>query len=419
MRQDTQASRTATNKQTVQQEMRIHQEKRKMDPLPSSMSKKFCNNRENSPETEKKTELVLGKSFRQGKVFSTSELAASDMIQHKQLKIKTPEFSHCKIEAADLEDLGPGQSSELIAKRAILFKERGRSYLAHKKNKTNQYSKNLYLKQEVIATSSQVEPSDKTADKDKHFTTSEVAAGCNKMKIQSQHLSTSEVASGRTVQPSSHLSTSEVAAKNRGAEKRLKLLSKDGTLVQKNGESVKVCNLSTSEVAVNHKSTSAGSTSGRSLYDKEVVRQRIKSRKAENRNKQLEEQRIERGKGHGAKSEEELKHIEEERRREEEMVRERRRTEIACIDKWVNSKFEDATPPALCSGPKLAIWNKNQPPRPEKTPGHGEKSKMAILVLFGSRRSLGEKETDLYNDSCPTVFNLYDIHTPQTPARHP
>ena len=87
---------------------------------------------------------------------------------------------------------------------------------------------------------------------------------------------------------------------------------------------------------------------------------------------------------------------------------------LACIDKWVNSKFEDATPPALCSEPKLAIWNKNQPPRPEKTPGHGEKSKMAILVLFGSRRSLGEKETDLYNDSCPTVFNLYDIYPPQT-----
>ena len=97
---------------------------------------------------------------------------------------------------------------------------------------------------------------------------------------------------------------------------------------------------------------------------------------------------------------------------------------VACIDKWVNSKFEDATPPALCSEPKLAIWNKNQPPRPEKTPGHGEKSKMAILVLFGSRRSLGEKETDLYNDSCPTVFNLYDIyiaprHLPDTLRHHP
>ena len=44
MRQDTQASRTATNKQTVQQEMRIHQEKRKMSPLPSSMSKKSLHN---------------------------------------------------------------------------------------------------------------------------------------------------------------------------------------------------------------------------------------------------------------------------------------------------------------------------------------------------------------------------------------
>ena len=92
---------------------------------------------------------------------------------------------------------------------------------------------------------------------------------------------------------------------------------------------------------------------------------------------------------------------------------------IACIDKWVKSKFEDAHPLALCSGPKLAIWNKNQPPRPEKNPGHGEKCKMVILLLFGSRRSLGEKETDSYNDSCPIVFNSYDIHTPQTPARHP
>ena len=35
---------------------------------------------------------------------------------------------------------------------------------------------------------------------------------------------------------------------------------------------------------------------------------------------------------------------------------------VACIDKWVKSKFEDATPPELCSGPKLAIWYKNQPP---------------------------------------------------------
>ena len=72
---------------------------------------------------------------------------------------------------------------------------------------------------------------------------------------------------------------------------------------------------------------------------------------------------------------------------------------IACIDKWVNSKFEDAHPLALCSGPKLAIWYKNQPPRPEKTPGHGEKSKMAILPLFGRARVLGEKAIGEYNNS--------------------
>ena len=93
--------------------------------------------------------------------------------------------------------------------------------------------------------------------------------------------------------------------------------------------------------------------------------------------------------------------------------------EVACIDKWVNSKFEDAHPLALCSGTKLAIWNKNQPARPEKTPGHGEKCKMVILLLFGSRRSLGEKETDSYNDSCPIVFNLYDIYTPPDTCQTP
>ena len=72
---------------------------------------------------------------------------------------------------------------------------------------------------------------------------------------------------------------------------------------------------------------------------------------------------------------------------------------LACIDKWVKSKFEDATPPKLCSGPKLAIWYKNQPSRPEKTPGHGEKSKMAILPLFGHVRVLGEKDIVEYNNS--------------------
>ena len=72
---------------------------------------------------------------------------------------------------------------------------------------------------------------------------------------------------------------------------------------------------------------------------------------------------------------------------------------VACIDKWVKSKFEDATPPELCSGPKLAIWYKNQPPGPEKTPGHGEKSKLAILPLFGHAKVLGEKTILEYNNS--------------------
>ena len=78
---------------------------------------------------------------------------------------------------------------------------------------------------------------------------------------------------------------------------------------------------------------------------------------------------------------------------------EKTRLKIACIDKWVNSKFEDAHPLALCSGPKLAIWNKNQPARPEKTPRHGEKCKMAILPLFGHARVLGEKTIVEYNNA--------------------
>ena len=65
----------------------------------------------------------------------------------------------------------------------------------------------------------------------------------------------------------------------------------------------------------------------------------------------------------------------------------------------MKSKFEVATPPELCSGPKLVIWYKNQPPRPEKTPGHGEKSKMAILPLFGRARVLGEKAIGEYDNS--------------------
>ena len=95
------------------------------------------------------------------------------------------------------------------------------------------------------------------------------------------------------------------------------------------------------------------------------------------------------------------------------------RLKIACIDKWAKSKFDNATPPDLCSGPKLAIWNKNQQPGFKKTPMTGEKSEMDILLIFGCGRPLGEKATSEYNDSCSTVFKLYDIYTPQTSARHP
>ena len=95
------------------------------------------------------------------------------------------------------------------------------------------------------------------------------------------------------------------------------------------------------------------------------------------------------------------------------------RLQIACIDKWVNSKFEDAHPLALCSGPKLAIWNKNEPARPEKNPRHGEKCKMAILPLFGHARVLGEK-TKLNITTLIELFSIYmtSIH-PQTSASHP
>ena len=72
---------------------------------------------------------------------------------------------------------------------------------------------------------------------------------------------------------------------------------------------------------------------------------------------------------------------------------------LGCIDKWVKSKPDNATPPELCSGQKQAIWKKNQPSSPEKTPMIGQKSKMAILPLFGLARVLGEKAIVEYNNS--------------------
>ena len=331
MRQDTQIMGRESNKQNVQGS-RMQQEKRKMGCNSSTTSKKFrqdSSSRGGNPEfTEKKEQDIgLGPSFeRQTKVqklLSTSELAASNMIQLKDPKINCTELSHSKRKVADLESKGPGQSaSELVAKRALLFKERGRSYLAQKGPRTHQDPNRVNLKQEDQMTASQMKPTigslkypgkSEIADdgsEPKHFSTSEVAARSGKIKSTSQHLSTSEVASVNTGQPSVHLSTSEVAAKKRRDEKRLKLHSKEIQPVQ---------HLSTSEVVANHRSIAPGPSKNpqRSTsevpaqqHDKEAVRQRMKKRHLQNRNR-------------------ELKHREadEERRQEEERERERRRIE--------------------------------------------------------------------------------------------
>ena len=92
---------------------------------------------------------------------------------------------------------------------------------------------------------------------------------------------------------------------------------------------------------------------------------------------------------------------------------------IGCIDKWVKSKFDNATPPDLCSGPKLAIWNKNQQPGFKKTPMISQKCEIAILPLFGCGRSLGEKTIASYNDFYSTVYDLYDIYTPPNICQTP
>ena len=87
---------------------------------------------------------------------------------------------------------------------------------------------------------------------------------------------------------------------------------------------------------------------------------------------------------------------------------------LACIDKWVKSKFEDAHSLALCSGSKLAIWNQNQPPRPEKTPGHGEKCKMVILLL-SAPGGHWEKRKQIH---IMTLVQLFSIHMTSIHPRH-
>ena len=345
MRQDTQIMGRELNKQNLQGSG-MQQEKRKMGSWSPSRSKKLrkdsCN-REVDQEFmgNKKQGVGMGTTFeshsRGHEVLSTSELVASNIIQHKNpAKIKHTELSCNKVETADLGAKGPGQSArELSAKRAMLFKERGRSYLAQKRPKTNQHSNHVHLKQEDLMPASETkstavsksagdgfmsgrelslkEGCGKTSEREKHFTTSEVAARSGKIRSRSPHLSTSEVASGNACKPNVHLSTSEVAAKKRRIERRLNLHSKESKPVQ---------HLSTSEVAAKHKSIAhgAGKNPQRSTseapaqHDEEGVRQRIKSKHVENRNRHLDDQRKHR-------------EAEEERRRVEENMRERRRVE--------------------------------------------------------------------------------------------
>ena len=373
MRQDTQIMGREPNKQNVQGS-RIQQEKRKIVSSSPIMSKKFradsCGKGECNPELIEREKQVGGllNSFeshsRDHKVLSTSELAANNLTLHKNPKLpelKQTEFSRNKREVADLAVNGPGQSaSELVAKRALLFKERGRSYLAHKRPKIHQYPNNVTSKQDdlmkanqpnftvgILKTSESAgddsvtersmskilqsrskEGSGNTAEKEKHFTTSEVAAQCGKMKSQSAHLSTSEVASGNTCRPNVHLSTSEVAAKKRRIEKRLKLQSKDSLKPLQH--------LSTSEVAAKRKSVAPGA--GKNLqrstsevpahHDNEGERLRIRNKHSKKRNQHLDEHGQKR---HEMVAREEMKlreAEEEERRREEDDMRERRRIEM-------------------------------------------------------------------------------------------
>ena len=373
MRQDTQIRGREPNKQNVQGS-RMQQEKRKIVSSSPIMSKKIradsCGKGECNPELIEREKQVGGllNSFeshsRDHKVLSTSELAANNLTLHKNPKLpelKQTEFSRNKREAADLAVNGPGQSaSELVAQRALLFKERGRSYLAHKRPKIHQYPNNVTSKQDdlmkanqpnftvgILKTSESAgddsvtersmskilqsrskEGSVNTAEKEKHFTTSEVAAQCGKMKSQSAHLSTSEVASGNTCRLKLHLSTSEVAAKKRRIEKRLKLQSKDSLKPLQH--------LSTSEVAAKRKSVASGA--GKNLqrstsevpahHDNEGERLRIRNKHGKNRNQHLDEYGQKR---HEMVSREKMKlreAEEEERRREEDDMRERRRIEM-------------------------------------------------------------------------------------------
>ena len=330
---------------------RTHQEKRKLSSHPmtappsGSEFKKF---RTDSCSMDGTSEVQEGKSSlfdeddsrKLSRDSSSSELAARTMSGNNNPK-SCPESTLNKKVATHSLGTSPGQStSELVAQRAMLFRERGRSYLAHKRTKpirpanvtdsTSQINKGeLHLKQ--IS----------NAEREKHYSTSEVAAQSVNMKSRTLDLSTSEGSSNKHQRV--HLSTSEVAAENR---RRLKAGSKSVVPSLHTGEKVESSNLSTSEVAARGKNATQGSNTSSSKNKRSTSERHVQELAALSLpgqlNKQMKKLKGKESSGHGVQKSEddndlkaiskderrERRQIEsEERIREAEMEKERRRAE--------------------------------------------------------------------------------------------
>ena len=324
---------------------RTHQEKRKLSSHPMTAPptefKKFrtdsCSKDGTSEFQEGKSNLLneddSRKLSRDSKMLSTSTMSGNN----------NPENCPTLIQKVATHSMGtsPGQStSELVAQRAMLFRERGRSYLAHKRTKpirsanvtdsTSQINKEeLHLKQ----------ISD--AEKEKHYSTSEVAAQSVNMKSRTLDLSSSEGSSIKHQRV--HLSTSEVAAENR---RRLKAGSKSVVPSLHTGEKVVASNLSTSEVAARGKNATQGSNTSSSKNKRSTSERHVQELAAlslpQQLNKQMKKLKGKESSGHGVRRSEdgndlkvaskderrERRQIEtEERNREAEMEKERRRAE--------------------------------------------------------------------------------------------
>ena len=330
---------------------RTHQVKRKLSSHPmtappsGSEFKKFrtdsCSKDGTSEVQEGKSSLFDEDDSRKlSRDSSSSELAARTMSGNSNPK-SCPESTLNKKVATHSMGTSPGQStSELVAQRAMLFRERGRSYLAHKRTKpirpanvtdsTSQINKEeLHLKQ--IS----------NAEREKHYSTSEVAAQSVNMKSRTLDLSTSEGSSNKHQRV--HLSTSEVAAENR---RRLKAGSKSVVPSLHTGEKVESSNLSTSEVAARGKNATQGSNTSSSKNKRSTSERHVQELAALSLpgqlNKQMKKLKGKESSGHGVQKSEddndlkaiskderrERRQIEsEERIREAEMEKERRRAE--------------------------------------------------------------------------------------------